>query len=58
MIMFKVGMGGSPAIPDNLSVEGKDFLTHCLETDTKERWTASQLQDHQFVKVGYVSLRY
>ena len=53
-IIFKVGMGGTPAIPDRLSKEGKDFLEHCLENDPKLRWTASQLQDHPFTKVLFV----
>ncbi|XP_029450009.1 mitogen-activated protein kinase kinase kinase 4 isoform X2 [Rhinatrema bivittatum] len=50
-IMYKVGMGHKPPIPDRLSPEGKDFLCHCLESDPKMRWTASQLLDHSFVKV-------
>ncbi|MBZ3881618.1 Mitogen-activated protein kinase kinase kinase 4 [Sciurus carolinensis] len=50
-IMYKVGMGHKPPIPDRLSPEGKDFLSHCLESDPKMRWTASQLLDHSFVKV-------
>ncbi|XP_040821520.1 mitogen-activated protein kinase kinase kinase 4 isoform X2 [Ochotona curzoniae] len=50
-IMYKVGMGHKPPIPERLSREGKDFLSHCLESDPKMRWTASQLLDHSFVKV-------
>ncbi|XP_076867028.1 mitogen-activated protein kinase kinase kinase 4 isoform X2 [Brachyhypopomus gauderio] len=50
-IMYKVGMGHKPPIPEKLSTEGKDFLTHCLESDPKRRWTASALLDHPFVKV-------
>lgn len=50
-IMYKVGMGHKPPIPDKVSPEGKDFLCHCLESDPKMRWTASQLLDHPFVKV-------
>ncbi|XP_042637508.1 mitogen-activated protein kinase kinase kinase 4 [Orycteropus afer afer] len=50
-IMYKVGMGHKPPIPEKLSPEGKDFLSHCLESDPKMRWTASQLLDHAFVKV-------
>ncbi|KAK6489257.1 mitogen-activated protein kinase kinase kinase 4-like isoform X1 [Huso huso] len=50
-IMYKVGMGHKPPIPEKLSTEGKDFLTHCLESEPKQRWTASQLLDHTFVKV-------
>ncbi|XP_069866800.1 mitogen-activated protein kinase kinase kinase 4 isoform X3 [Dipodomys merriami] len=50
-IMYKVGMGHKPPIPERLSPEGKDFLSHCLESEPKLRWTASQLLDHSFVKV-------
>ncbi|XP_060097860.1 mitogen-activated protein kinase kinase kinase 4 isoform X1 [Heteronotia binoei] len=50
-IMYRVGMGHKPPIPERISPEGKDFLSHCLESDPKMRWTASQLLDHSFVKV-------
>ena len=50
-IMYKVGMGHKPPIPERLSPEGKAFLSHCLESDPKIQWTASQLLDHAFVKV-------
>ncbi|XP_036276251.2 mitogen-activated protein kinase kinase kinase 4 isoform X1 [Pipistrellus kuhlii] len=50
-IMYKVGMGHKPPIPERLSLEGKDFLSHCLESEPRLRWTASQLLDHSFVKV-------
>ncbi|RMC12652.1 hypothetical protein DUI87_10176 [Hirundo rustica rustica] len=56
-IMYKVGMGHKPPIPDKVSPEGKDFLCHCLESDPKMRWTASQLLDHPFVKVKSAALR-
>ncbi|KAM7172405.1 mitogen-activated protein kinase kinase kinase 4 isoform 7-T7 [Macrochelys suwanniensis] len=55
-IMYKVGMGHKPPIPERVSPEGKDFLSHCLESDPKMRWTASQLLDHPFVKVCQVDL--
>ncbi|TRY93363.1 hypothetical protein DNTS_032857, partial [Danionella cerebrum] len=50
-IMYRVGMGHKPPIPEKLSTEGKDFLSHCLESEPKRRWTASALLDHPFVKV-------
>ncbi|XP_071112541.1 mitogen-activated protein kinase kinase kinase 4-like [Haliotis cracherodii] len=50
-IMFKVGMGGTPSVPENLSAEGKDFLLCCFQHDPQARWTASRLQDHPFSKV-------
>lgn len=49
-------MGHKPPIPDKVSPEGKDFLCHCLESDPKMRWTASQLLDHPFVKVCLMTL--
>uniref|UniRef100_A0A8C5F345 Mitogen-activated protein kinase kinase kinase 4 n=1 Tax=Gopherus evgoodei TaxID=1825980 RepID=A0A8C5F345_9SAUR len=55
-IMYKVGMGHKPPIPERVSPEGKDFLSHCLESDPKMRWTASQLLDHPFVKVCQADL--
>ena len=51
-IMFKVGMGNLPKIPDNLSSEGQDFLGHCLQVNPDDRWTASQLKGHLFVAVS------
>lgn len=44
-------MGHKPPIPEKLSTEGKDFLSHCLESEPKYRSTASVLLDHPFVKV-------
>ena len=49
--MLKVGEGASPAIPECLSDEGKDFLMHCFVHDPHERDTARQLQNHTFLKV-------
>ncbi|XP_074644570.1 mitogen-activated protein kinase kinase kinase 4-like isoform X2 [Tubulanus polymorphus] len=51
-IMFKVGMGSTPPVPENLSAEGKDFITQCLLHDPKLRKTASELQNHSFVKIA------
>ena len=51
-IMFKVGMGNLPKIPDSLSPEGLDFLDHCLQCSPEDRWTASQLKGHLFVAVS------
>lgn len=57
-IMYKVGMGHKPPIPEKLSTEGKDFLGHCLESEPKRRWTASMLLDHPFVKVTQIKTHY
>ncbi|XP_052808624.1 mitogen-activated protein kinase kinase kinase 4-like isoform X2 [Mya arenaria] len=50
-IMFKLGMGAIPSIPEMLSEEGRDFLSHCLEIDPDHRWSTSQLLDHPFTKI-------
>lgn len=50
--MFKVGMGESPEIPESLSQEGKDFLSHCFQHDPKDRWTGLQLWHDHFCKVS------
>lgn len=52
-IMFKVGMGESPEIPDTLSEEGQNFVQHCLEHNPKERWLANELLQHHFCKVDF-----
>ncbi|KAF0904902.1 hypothetical protein E2562_038686 [Oryza meyeriana var. granulata] len=38
-----------PEFPSWLSDDGKDFLARCLQRNPRERWTAEQLLDHQFV---------
>ncbi|XP_049281606.1 mitogen-activated protein kinase kinase kinase 4 isoform X1 [Anopheles funestus] len=52
-IMFKVGMGESPEIPDNLSEEGKDFVGICLQHDPKDRQKADELLQHIFCKFTF-----
>ncbi|CAI0403252.1 unnamed protein product [Linum tenue] len=49
--MFKIGNSKDlPAIPDQLSDEGKDFVRQCLQRNPSHRPTAAQLLDHPFVK--------
>lgn len=50
-IMFKVGMGQSPDVPDHLSEEGKDFLGVCFIQNPQERATAQDLLSHNFIKI-------
>ncbi|XP_025424762.1 mitogen-activated protein kinase kinase kinase 4 isoform X2 [Sipha flava] len=50
-IMFKVGMGVSPTVPDTLSEEGQHFVDSCLQHDPYERATVSELLEHNFIKV-------
>uniref|UniRef100_A0ACD6AFE4 Uncharacterized protein n=1 Tax=Avena sativa TaxID=4498 RepID=A0ACD6AFE4_AVESA len=44
--------GEVPEFPSWLSDEGKDFLGRCLLQDARERWTAEQLLEHEFVAVS------
>lgn len=50
-IMFKVGMGGRPDIPDTLSDEGRDFCVACLTHDPDQRPRAETLSFHTFLMV-------
>ncbi|XP_076046818.1 mitogen-activated protein kinase kinase kinase 4-like [Oratosquilla oratoria] len=50
-IMFRVGMGQSPSIPETLSEEGYDFLGRCFVHDPGSRASSAELLDHTFVKV-------
>uniref|UniRef100_A0A182Q9N5 Protein kinase domain-containing protein n=1 Tax=Anopheles farauti TaxID=69004 RepID=A0A182Q9N5_9DIPT len=52
-IMFKVGMGESPEIPENLSEEGQDFVGICLQHDPKDRQKADELLQHIFCKITF-----
>ena len=53
-IIFRVGDGAVPCIPESLSDEGKDFLFQCLVNDPKERASAEILEGHHFVMVSYM----
>ena len=50
-IMFRVGDGHPPPIPDTLSAEGRSFLGRCFVFQPEKRATASELLDDPFVKV-------
>ncbi|XP_020281057.1 mitogen-activated protein kinase kinase kinase 4 isoform X2 [Pseudomyrmex gracilis] len=52
-IMFKVGMGETPALPKNLSAEGIDLVKKCLQHDPKKRCTANTLLAHSFARGEY-----
>lgn len=51
-IMFKVGMGQSPKVPDHLSEEGKNFLECCFVHNPEDRALADDLLSHNFTKVS------
>jgi len=44
-------MGQSPAVPEELSEEGKNFLDVCFVHNPEERATAQDLLGHNFTKV-------
>ncbi|XP_061383470.1 uncharacterized protein LOC116769290 isoform X2 [Danaus plexippus] len=50
-IMFVVGMGGRPHIPDTLSEEGQMFCVSCLTHDPDQRPRAEALSLHHFLMV-------
>ncbi|XP_049870477.1 mitogen-activated protein kinase kinase kinase 4 isoform X2 [Pectinophora gossypiella] len=50
-IMFVVGMGGRPAIPDCLSEEGQQFCAACLTHEPEQRPPAQTLSLHHFLKL-------
>ncbi|KAJ4759345.1 mitogen-activated protein kinase kinase kinase 3 [Rhynchospora pubera] len=51
--VFKIGNSKElPAIPENLSEEGKDFIMQCLQRDPTKRPTAAELLQHPFIKAA------
>lgn len=49
---FQVGMGETPSLPKNLSIEGIDLVKKCLQHDPKKRLTANCLLTLPFTQ-GY-----
>ncbi|EEF38795.1 ATP binding protein, putative [Ricinus communis] len=53
-LLIKIGVSDElPEIPQELSNEGKDFLSKCFVKDPQRRWTADMLLDHSFVADHY-----
>ncbi|KAG7535717.1 Protein kinase domain [Arabidopsis thaliana x Arabidopsis arenosa] len=51
-LLIRIGVGVElPMIPEELSEQGKDFLSKCFVKDPKKRWTAEMLLHHPFVAV-------
>ncbi|KAJ1905735.1 ATP binding, partial [Tieghemiomyces parasiticus] len=48
--MFKIGSNTSPAIPEDISAEARDFLTQTLALDYLQRPAADALLLHPFVQ--------
>lgn len=50
VLLIRIGEGDElPIIPEELSQEGKDFLSKCFVKDPSQRWTADMLLEHPFV---------
>ncbi|BBN06644.1 mitogen-activated protein kinase kinase kinase 1 [Marchantia polymorpha subsp. ruderalis] len=48
-VLWKVGHGEAPPIPEELSDDAKDFLEQCLEVNPSKRPSATVLLQHKFV---------
>lgn len=49
--MFHVGTSGKvPEFPPHLSPMAHDFLDKCFRTNPEDRWSATALLTHDFVK--------
>ncbi|XWS15554.1 hypothetical protein CRYUN_Cryun34aG0010200 [Craigia yunnanensis] len=46
-----------PEIPSNISKQAKDFLSKCLRRDPVERWSATELLAHDFVKESKIPVK-
>ncbi len=58
-IMYQLGSKVTPRVhpPEALSEEGHDFIKRCFIFSPEERWKATHLLDHTFVKVCMLSPR-
>ncbi|KAJ0234353.1 Mitogen-activated protein kinase kinase kinase 19 [Hirschfeldia incana] len=51
-LLMRIGVGEEvPRIPEELSEQGRDFLSKCFVKDPKKRWTAEMLFNHPFATV-------
>ena len=57
-IMFVVGMGRTPRVPDTLSAEGQQFCRACLTHEPDQRPRAEELSLHHFLMVRTLSFTY
>ncbi|XVF27917.1 hypothetical protein REPUB_Repub14bG0150800 [Reevesia pubescens] len=56
--LYRIGFSCDvPEIPNNISKQAKDFLSKCLRRNPVERWSATELLDHDFVKESIFSVK-
>uniref|UniRef100_A0A3Q7HEA7 Protein kinase domain-containing protein n=1 Tax=Solanum lycopersicum TaxID=4081 RepID=A0A3Q7HEA7_SOLLC len=48
-VLYQIGKGEPPAVPNSLSEDARDFINHCLQVDPSARPTATQLLEHPFL---------
>ncbi|KAG8646186.1 mitogen-activated protein kinase kinase kinase 1 isoform X2 [Manihot esculenta] len=48
--LFRIGRGEPPPVPKSLSEDAQDFIFKCLQVNSNDRPTATQLLSHPFVK--------
>jgi len=48
-VLWRVGHGEAPPIPENMSADLKDFIKQCLEVDVNKRPTVDMLLTHPLV---------
>ncbi|KAI9338746.1 kinase-like domain-containing protein [Obelidium mucronatum] len=51
-VIYLLGTGNSPPVPDDLSPIAKDFLKTCFVIDPDKRPTALELVDHEFCRLS------
>jgi len=49
-ILFKVGGGNLPKFPTDITENCNDFLRRCFHSEPKDRLTAANLLEHNFIK--------
>ncbi|KAF2294011.1 hypothetical protein GH714_006392 [Hevea brasiliensis] len=48
-VIFEIGKGHPPSLPNSLSDDSRDFIQQCLQVNPKDRPTAAKLLEHPFV---------
>ncbi|KAJ9174819.1 hypothetical protein P3X46_013424 [Hevea brasiliensis] len=48
-LIYRIGKGHLPSLPDSLSDDSRDFIQRCLKVNPKDRPTTAELLEHPFV---------